>query len=358
MNSYIHLFIFMFLQIYDVRNTFYCFTNGPTVLLLEKSCRSNRINLLTSDWFWFTAAADFPVKQSWFGSSERKSTALVALLNTRNAYKISLGGLINTHLCWICRHVFECLRLYSHMRLLNSPWNAPRGNPNVMHVSGDWRQRQYKVSDGCMQDDWGCVCDMREYSRRWGSGRNRSGCRTQRSARRTWWTLAVADSGDGHGLLLSSTILPFRLLYLCVMSSPSALRDTDLTFRIVPFAPRLFQPLASAAHLRSEGRKVFDSFAADDDSLVRLGGLSLLKRSRASSVRDSWQGYSSCHPIRVRCLHSARRIDRTFSPSEPGHDDNLEAAEELCFSGFRSPRLGLVLCIGKCWWHGPRGTWG
>lgn len=30
--------------------------------------------------------------------------------------KQSLGGTINTHLCWICRHVFKCLRFYSHLQ--------------------------------------------------------------------------------------------------------------------------------------------------------------------------------------------------------------------------------------------------
>lgn len=240
MNSYIRLFMFMFLQIYDVSDTCYCFTNGPTVLLLEKSCRSNRINLLTSDWFWFTAAADFPVKPSWFGSSVRKNTALVALLNTSKAFKISLGGMINTHLCWICRYVFKCLRFYSHTQPFTAKLPlkcAMREFKRHARLMRLWRQRQYKVNESCMQDGSGCFCDRREYSRRWGSDRNSSGFRTQRNARRTWWTLAEADRGDGHGLLLSSTILPFCLLYLCVMSSPSALRDTDLTFRIVPSPP-------------------------------------------------------------------------------------------------------------------------
>lgn len=78
---------------------------------------------------------------------------------------------------------------------------------------------------------------MCEYGRRWERDENGSGFRTQRSVRRTWWTLAVADRGDGHGLLLSPTILPFCLLYLCDMSSPS--EEHRSNFQDCAFPPPL-----------------------------------------------------------------------------------------------------------------------
>lgn len=123
------------------------------------------------------------------------------------------------------------------------------------------------------------------------------------------------QTGDGHGLLLSPTILPFCLLYLCDMSSPSALRDTDLTFRIVPSLP---PPPAFGLRRASaaEGRKVFDSFAADDDSLVRLGGVSLLKLLRAPAVRVFDE---DIHPVTPSgwgvCTRRAERSGAELPPS-------------------------------------------
>lgn len=370
---------------------FYGITDEPTVLLLEKRWRSN---LLVSwpliGWFWFTAAADFLVKQSWFGSLGQKRcienhnanqpwSALRSspFYSARKAFNITKvepwGNGEHTHFCRYAQHklvlftyivcnkndlklhslgflvscmlVFTCLRFHSHME----PVTAKLSLECVMreitrHVWCDFDSKGItrRITAACRTAATvKCVNTAKDGGAiRTAPALGPSGMRGAHGEPWLWQT------GDGHGLLLSPTILPFCLLYLCDMSSPSAVRDTDLTFRIVPSLP---PPPAFGLRRTSaaKGRKVFDSFADDDDSLVRLGGVSLLKLLRAPAVRVFDE---DIHPVTPSGWGvCTRRAERSFSPPQPGHHDNLEAAEELCFSAVRSPRLGLVLGIRKCW---------
>lgn len=210
--------------------------------------------------------------------AQHKLVLFTYIVCNKNDLKLhSLGFLAS------CMLVFTCLRFHSHME----PVTAKLSLECVMreitrHVWCDFDSKGItrRITAACRTAATVTCVNTAE-----GGGAIRTtpalGPSGMRGAHGEPW---LWQTGDGHGLLLSPTILPFCLLYLCDMSSPSAVRDTDLTFRIVPSLP---PPPAFGLRRTSaaKGRKVFDSFADDDDSLVRLGGVSLLKLLRAPAVR-------------------------------------------------------------------------
>lgn len=76
-----------------------------------------------------------------------------------------------------------------------------------------------------------------------------------------------------------------------------------------------------------------------------------------SPVSSVW---SCCICNAVVCLlHSpSPPPSPRLHPTEPGHHENLEAAEELCLSDLRSPRLVPVHGGRECWQHGSQHTGG
>lgn len=228
----------------------------------------------------------------------------------------------------------------------NFSWNASCANTPVMYILGDFDSKVIAkcITAACRTPRSAAVTCVKM-----GGDENRSGFKTQRSVRRTWWTLAVADRGDGHGLLLSPTILPFFLFHLCDMSSPSAQRSTGRTFRIV--ASPLWPPRTSAV----KRTKVFDSFAPDDDSPARLLLLTsfLLRAGRARL----WHRSPSCHLLGWGVCTRPAEYTRALSPAaalpSPGIMTTWRRRKKFVFLVFALRVLGWSVASEKADNTGP-----
>lgn len=189
----------------------------------------------------------------------------------------------------------------------------------------------------------------------------------------TYPSLGPSGVGGAHGELwllrsergwqvgsLLSNILSFCLFYrsLSNLCDTFTLKKTlsqhqHICTRFVLFS----EPVASQTS--GEGRKSFWQLRSRNDRLPHL--------VRVSVVTLPWSPFPSAPPwTALTCVSSLSPVwgvwfvldwvDRSsslrFAPTEPGHDDNLEAAEQLSRSALCPPPVVPVHGKCKCWRRG------
>lgn len=195
-----------------------------------------------------------------------------------------------------------------------------------------------------------------------------SGFRTPRSLKRTWRSVAApVREGMASPLHYSPT------------SSHSAFStapcNTPITWATAPHRKHsantcvctFFPRLLPAKRLVQEG-KVFDSFFLEMTACrISLDSWwwSFFPPTPSFPSTPLWTALTciSCHLCGVSGRAAlVRQSDWSafprLHPTEPGHHENLEAAEELCLSDLRSPRLVSDHGNRKCWQHGLQCTGG
>ena len=208
---------------------------------------------------------------------------------------------------------------------------------------------------------------------------NLSGFRTQRSLTRTWESVAAPVREEMTSPLHYSPTSSSHSVLCTAACSTSTTRAKP---RVRTFSQHMCLyvfPQTAGRQTSVVGRKSFWQLLSWNDSLPHLVGLLVVKLLGFVFCFFVFKFFSPLHlrellwpvhPPCPLCQVSGRaafvtQSDRSgFSPpprlhnTEPGHHENLEAAEELCLSDLRSPRLVPVHGGRECWQHGSQHTGG